>query len=112
VWQQEHEHTVTMDTSTAGEKTGTITIHATGATETERIVTVMGEVLEVSYATGDMNCDGSVNFFDIDSFVLAVTDPVAYEAAYPDCDLLLADCNGDGAVDFFDIDAFVALIIP
>ncbi len=112
VWQQEHEHTVTMDTSTVGEKTGTITIHATGATETERVVTVMGEVLAVSYATGDTNCDGFVNFFDIDSFVLAVTNPAAYEAAYPDCDLLLADCNGDGTVDFFDIDAFVALIIP
>ncbi len=60
---------------------------------------------------GDMNCDGSVDFFDIDGFVLAVTDPAAYEAAYPDCDLMLADVNGDGEVNFFDIDAFVALIV-
>ncbi len=59
---------------------------------------------------GDLNCDGSVNFFDIDPFVLAVTDPVAYESAYPDCNILNADCNEDGAVDFFDIDPFVALI--
>ena len=59
---------------------------------------------------GDLNCDGSVNFFDIDAFVLAITDPVAYGAAYPDCDIMLADCNGDGEVNFFDIDAFVALI--
>ena len=60
---------------------------------------------------GDMNCDGMVNFFDIDGFVLAVTDPSAYEATYPDCDIMLADCNGDGEVNFFDIDAFVELIV-
>ncbi len=59
---------------------------------------------------GDMNCDGSVDFFDIDAFVPAVTDPAGYEAAYPDCDIMLADCNGDGLVDFFDIDCFVAII--
>ena len=59
---------------------------------------------------GDMNCDGSVDFFDIDGFVLAVTDPAAYEAAYPDCELLNADCNGDGEVNFFDIDPFVELV--
>ena len=59
---------------------------------------------------GDMNCDGAVNFFDIDAFVLAVTNQPAYEAAYPNCDLLNGDCNDDGAVDFFDIDPFVALV--
>ncbi len=59
---------------------------------------------------GDLNCDGVVNFFDIEPFVLAVTDPDAYVTTYPDCDIMLADCNGDGAVDFFDIDSFVALI--
>ncbi len=64
-----------------------------------------------AFAIGDLNCDGSVDFFDIDAFVLAVTDPVAYEAAYPDCDIMLADCNGDGDVDFFDIDAFVELVV-
>ena len=60
---------------------------------------------------GDMNCDWAVNFFDIDAFVLAVTDPVEYATQYPDCDIMNADTNGDGAVDFFDIDSFVALII-
>ncbi len=63
-----------------------------------------------TYPIGDLNCDGVVNFFDIDGFVLAVTDPAAYAAAYPDCDIMLADCNGDGVVNFFDIDCFVALI--
>ncbi len=60
---------------------------------------------------GDLNCDGTVDFFDIDGFVLAVTDPIAYLEAYPDCDLMHADINGDGQVNFFDIDPFVALII-
>ncbi len=61
---------------------------------------------------GDLNCDGSVDFFDVDGFTMAVTDPDGYEAAYPDCDISAGDCNGDGEVDFFDIDAFVALVIP
>ncbi len=59
---------------------------------------------------GDLDCSGMVNAFDIDPFVLALTDADGYAAAYPDCDRLLADCNGDGAVDAFDIDAFVALL--
>ena len=62
------------------------------------------------FAVGDLNCDGLIDFFDIDPFVLAVTDPAAYEAAYPDCDIMNADCNGDGWVDFFDIDCFVGII--
>ncbi len=69
------------------------------------------ELVPLLSATGDMNCDGAIDFFDIDGFVLAVTDPPAYEATYPDCDLTLADCNGDGSVDFFDIDAFVELVV-
>ena len=67
--------------------------------------------VEGLWQVGDMNCDGSVDFFDIDGFVLAVTDPAAYEAAFPDCEIMNADCNGDGAVDFFDIDPFVELIV-
>ena len=59
---------------------------------------------------GDLNCDGAVDFFDIDPFVLAVTDPAAYGDLFPDCDLSLADLNDDGQVDFFDIDPFVALV--
>ena len=62
------------------------------------------------FTVGDLNCDGSVDFFDIDAFVLAVTDAAAYAATYPDCDIMLADCNGDGEVDFFDIDAFVEVV--
>jgi len=65
---------------------------------------------EPPFALGDLNCDHAVNAFDIDPFVLALTDPVGYEAAYPNCNLGLADINGDGVVNSFDIDAFVELL--
>jgi len=59
---------------------------------------------------GDLNCDGAVNNFDIDPFVLALTDPAGYVQKFPDCDRMLADVNGDGVVDNFDIDPFVKLL--
>ncbi len=59
---------------------------------------------------GDLNCDGQVNFADIDPFVLALSNPAGYEAAFPNCNLLNADVNNDGAVNFADIDPFVALL--
>jgi hypothetical protein len=62
------------------------------------------------YAPGDMNCDGHVNFDDIDAFVIALTGQAAYETAYPDCAWLNGDCDDDGAVTFDDIDCFVGLL--
>ncbi len=59
---------------------------------------------------GDTNCDGVVNNFDIDSFVMKLTNPAAYSAAFPACDPLNADMNRDGRVDNFDIDPFVACL--
>mgnify|MGYP001191602666 CR=1 FL=1 len=69
-----------------------------------------------AFPTGDLGCDGVVDLFDIDPFVLALTsateDPpfASYHALHPNCDPLLADINGDGSVNLFDIDAFVALL--
>lgn len=60
--------------------------------------------------TGDLNCDGFVDNEDIDPFVLAITDPAAYQAAWPNCDILNGDINGDGFVDNEDIDPFVDLL--
>ena len=68
-------------------------------------------IVTEGFALGDLNCDGEVNAFDIDPFVLALTDPTGYAAAFPDCDIMLADCNGDGVVNAFDIDPFVALLV-
>ncbi len=60
--------------------------------------------------TGDLNCDGLINAFDIDPFVLALTDAEAYALAFPDCDLMAGDINQDGFVNAFDIDPFVELL--
>ncbi|MBN2446090.1 MAG: hypothetical protein JXO22_05170 [Phycisphaerae bacterium] len=59
---------------------------------------------------GDCDCDGSADVFDIDAFVLAITEPATYAVAYPGCDVMQADCDQDGTADVFDIDAFVAII--
>ncbi|MBU0639252.1 MAG: choice-of-anchor J domain-containing protein [Planctomycetes bacterium] len=60
----------------------------------------------------DSNCDGVVNGFDIDAFVLALQSADDYAAAYPDCNHLCNnDINGDGVVNGFDIDSFVDCLI-
>ena len=63
------------------------------------------------YAIGDVNCDGSVNLFDIDPFVVAVSDPDGYTVQYPNCDLMQADIDQSGVVDLFDIDPFVTCVV-
>ena len=52
-------------------------------------------------------CD---RFDDINAFVLALSDPGAYGAAYPDCFWLSADIDNDGQVDFDDVNQFVAVL--
>ncbi|MEW6251822.1 MAG: S8 family serine peptidase [Planctomycetota bacterium] len=61
-------------------------------------------------AHGDLNCDGAVNFDDINPFVLLLSDPGLWQTTYPNCNPLNGDCNGDGIVDFDDINPFVALL--
>ena len=75
----------------------------------------LGWLVEVAgiappHPVGDLNCDYVVGFGDINPFVMALVNPAAYAAAYPDCDILNADINGDGAVDFGDINPFVNLL--
>jgi hypothetical protein len=71
---------------------------------------IFGDTWEYPESRGDLNCDGAVNAFDIDPFVLALTNAAGYQLTYPCCDILNADCNADGAVNAFDIDPFVALL--
>ncbi|MDX2200008.1 MAG: dockerin type I repeat-containing protein [Phycisphaerae bacterium] len=59
---------------------------------------------------GDMNCDGIVSVGDISGFVLALTDPTGYAAAFPGCSILAADVNADGVISVGDIAGFVALL--
>ncbi len=60
---------------------------------------------------GDLNCDGVVDFGDINPFVLRLTDPAVYAAQFPDCPDANGDIDEDGTVDFGDINPFVALLL-
>jgi hypothetical protein len=60
---------------------------------------------------GDLNCDGSINFGDINPFVLHLSNFSAWQAAYPGCPATNGDINGDGTWSSFrDINPFVALL--
>jgi hypothetical protein len=61
--------------------------------------------------SGDTNCDGTVDFGDINPFVLLLTAPSAWETGHPGCPMANGDINGDGSVDFGDINPFVALLV-
>ena len=68
------------------------------------------ETTDSTALLADANCDGLLNAFDIDPFVVALTQPGVWRATYGgECDLLcIADINGDGLLDAFDIDPFAA----
>lgn len=66
--------------------------------------------LDGELTTGDINCNGAVDYDDIDPFVLALGGESAYLDAFPDCRCLNADCNNDGTVSYEDIDAFVTVL--
>jgi len=68
-------------------------------------VTIIGQGSSIirERKNGDLNCDGSVNFGDINSFVYALTDPDAFQGCK-----MNGDMNGDGSVNFKDINPFVA----
>lgn len=88
----------------SGTATFTNTTNGNGSTTRPLAATVL-------WPLGDMNCDGMLNNFDIDPFVLALIDPRAYAAAYPGCPRSNADVDGDGLVTNFDIDPFVECIV-
>lgn len=68
-------------------------------------LTVVPEFLK-----GDLNCDGVVDFGDINPFVMAMSNPALYEATYPGCPFENRDINEDGKFDFADINPFVELL--
>ena len=69
-------------------------------------------VLMKSLDRGDVNCDGSVNAFDIEPFLVALFDPKDYPIQYPDCDIVLADINADGRINAFDIEPLLEILFP
>ena len=62
------------------------------------------------FEIGDLNCDGKINTFDIEPYLLALFDRREYANQYPDCDIELADINEDGSINAFDIEPFVELL--
>jgi V8-like Glu-specific endopeptidase len=54
----------------------------------------------------DVNCDGVVDAFDIEPFVVLLTG-----GGQP-CSACAGDANGDGVVDAFDIEPFVGCLTP
>jgi len=64
-------------------------------------------------SVGDLNCDGAVDFGDINPFVLHLASFTSWQATYPGCDARNGDINGDGTYgqdSFGDINPFVALL--
>ena len=55
----------------------------------------------------DMNCDGTVDAFDIEPFLDLLFEP----GATP-CALCAGDVNGDGNIDAFDIEPFLDCLFP
>jgi len=60
---------------------------------------------------GDMNCDGRRDGLDVFPFALALLDPVSYQAALPDCDIMRGDLDASQTVDNADIPPFVDLLL-
>lgn len=63
---------------------------------------------------GDLNCDGLINFGDINPFVLYLSNEANWQATYTGCARENGDINCDGTMgtgSFQDINPFVTLII-
>lgn len=66
------------------------------------------------YCIGDLNCDGTIDFADINPFVLYLSNNAAWQAAYPGCAISNGDINLDGTFgqgSFGDINPFVGLMV-
>ncbi len=73
----------------------------------------------VTGTRGDSNCDGTVNFNDIDYFVAALVGEPSWISLYqaqhggaaPPCPFSVNDVNEDSQVDFDDIGTFVDCLV-
>ena len=67
--------------------------------------------VEFNVLPGDLNCDTTVDFGDINPFVLFLSDFGTWQTTYSGCNALNGDVNGDGTFpSFADINPFVALL--
>ncbi len=61
---------------------------------------------------GDLNCDGNVDFADVNPFVMYLSDYATWEQTFPGCNPLNGDINGDGTYPSLgDINAFVNVML-
>lgn len=61
----------------------------------------------------DLNCDGAVNFGDVNPFVLYLLNFAAWQGTYADCPPENGDIDGDGTYGqglIGDINPFVSLL--
>jgi hypothetical protein len=62
---------------------------------------------------GDLNCDGSISFGDINPFVLYLSNFASWQVTYAGCNPANGDINCDGSYgqgSFSDINPFVSLM--
>lgn len=64
------------------------------------------------HSDGDMTCDGSINGYDIEAFILALTAPDAYLDQWSQCNIWNADVSLDGSINGLDIEPFIRLLAP
>jgi len=65
----------------------------------------------VAYPRGDLNCDGVVNFSDINPFVLYLSNFPVWQTTYAGCPAVNGDIDGNGVYPSFgDINPFVTLL--
>jgi hypothetical protein len=76
----------------------------------EQAVAAFGDLLVSAPVLGDMDCDGDVDFDDIDEFVLGLNDPAAYEMLLGVAPTAKGDVDQDGDFDFDDITGFVGVL--
>jgi hypothetical protein len=81
------------------------TIDASGASFTFTVGTAI--------CVGDLNCDGVINFGDINPFVMYLSNFNLWQTTYAGCDPRNGDINCDGtygAASFADINPFVSIM--
>jgi len=78
-----------------------------------RLLLVFGSTPPVQVCTGDLDCNGQVDFGDINPFVLFLSNFAQWETTYAGCNPLNGDINSDGTYgqgSFGDITPFVSLL--
>ncbi len=98
-------HTIVMDTSALGLKSGTLTVSSNAPDEPQRVVSLLGEVVGPCDAC-DTDCDGQVAMADIDAFVDLLLNGT------PPCSTCAGDTSPDGMRNGIDIESFIGCLLP